>query len=1119
MTQECEQLWYRISAKCRRDTTQSKVRFDGVQFGVQFVKMGIQMKKALCGRRLRLILAFVASIAILPINLSSLSSQEPIDSSLFSAMRWRLIGPFRGGRVTAVAGTADPNTFYFGTPGGGVWKTTDTGQVWRPIFDKARVASIGAIAVAPSDSNVLYVGTGEQTRGNGVYRSTDAGNEWMNVGLQDVPFIQAILVDPRNPDVVVVGANSLGVGLLRRPMPTTAKTANRGIFKTVDGGKNWTKVFSSDDTIGVVDLCSVPGDPATLYASLYHPAAGSGESAIEPTSDIVKSGDGGSTWAPLVSTGLPEKARGRLGIAVAPGTNGQRLYAIMEQGFFRSDDGGATWQQSTKDTRVIGSEYFSRVFVDTRNPDVLYVSETSMYRSTDGGKTFEAFAGAPSGDDFHVAWIDPRDPQRMIFGVDQGAIVTVDAGKTWSSWYNQPTGQFYHVSTDNLFPYRVYAAQQDSGTAAVISRSDYGEILLQDWFSMGGFEYTFITPDPAHSDLVYSEGWYHSVVRYDKSTGQTATVFERGKKYRAAQMAPLVFSPQDASTLYLGMQFVLKTVDAGKTWQEISPDLTGSADQPEMEKPDPDKPPPPAITTLSPSTAQSGIIWAGTSNRLVQLTRDGGKNWQNVSPLGLAEPAHILYVEASPHDPATAYLTVGATRESSPPYVARTDDYGQSWQKIVNGFPDNEMVRVVREDPKRKGLLYAGTDTGIFISWDRGDHWQPFSLNLPATPITDLQVHDNDLVISTFGRSLWILDDVTPLREIGQKITAADAHLFVPATALRVRWENYQDTPYPIETPAGQNPPDGAVLDYYLKTPPAGDLTLTIYDAKGAEVARFSSEAKSNAFLPANVPSYWFAPEATLPKAAGVNRFVWDLRYPPPATLPYGYFGKLLQYFEYTLADHAVPGLTPRPQPRGPLVVPGKYTVELRIGDQKTDGHRANGKQIGAQTFRQTLTVELDPRVHSSPVDLSDQLNLAQQISRGMKASSDAYDQVAGLRKAFTERSDALKQSATKETKDAVADFEKKIHAIDIGTRRAPGFGLVNRDLARLIFSVESADMRPADTVQTAAQQSCEALDKDLANWRELNEQDIPAFNAVLAANQQAALPILAGIGNKGCNP
>jgi photosystem II stability/assembly factor-like uncharacterized protein len=1059
------------------------------------------MKAALHGAHLRLFFVLIASIAILPINLSS---QEAVESKLLSGMQWRSIGPFRGGRVTAVAGAADPNTFYFGTPGGGVWKTTDGGQTWFPTFDKERVASIGALAIAPSDSNVLYAGTGEQTRGNGVYRSTDAGATWKHLGLEDVPFIQAIIVDPRNPDVAVAGGNSIGFGILWRPLPASATTANRGIFRTVDGGKTWTKVFPAEDSIGVVDLCSDPGDPDTLYGAIYRPASGSGDSETEATSDIVKSGDGGSTWTPLASTGLPEKGRGRLGIAVAPGTGGRRLYAIMEQGFFRSDDGGATWQQSTKDPRVTGNEYFSRVFVDTRNPDGLYVSQTSMYRSTDGGKTFEAFAGAPSGDDFHVAWIDPRDSARMIFGVDQGAIITVDGGKTWSSWYNQPTGQFYHVSTDNVFPYRVFAAQQDSGTAAVLSRSDYGEILLQDWYSTGGFEYAYITPDPAHPNLVYSGGWYGTVVRRDDSTGQIATLFERGKKYRASAMPPLVFSPQDPSTLYVGMQFVLKTVDGGKSWPEISPDLTGYGEQEEPEKPDPDKPRPPTITALSPSTLRAGIIWVGTTNRIVQLTRDGGKNWQNVSPSGLTEPSEILYVEASHHNPATAYVTVGATRESTPPDVLRTDDYGKSWQKIVNGFPEREMVRVVREDPKRKGLLYAGTDTAIYVSWDRGDHWQPLSLNLPATPITDLQVHDNDLVVSTFGRSLWVLDDITPLREITPQITAADVHLFAPETAMRWRWDNYQDTPYPIETPAGQNPPDGAILYYYLKTPPPGDMTLTIYDSKGAEVARFSSESKPLVYLPANAPSYWFAPEPSLSKAAGINRFVWDLRYPSPVALPYGYYGKLLEYTEYTLADHAVPGNTPRLQPRGALVTPGRYTVELRVG---------------GQNWRQTLTVELDPRVQASPADLSDQLDLAQQITRGMKASSDAFYQVADLRKALVQRTDALKQSGIKETKDAVAEFEKKIDAIDKGTKRAPGFGPVNRDLARIIFSVESADMRPTDSVRAAAQQNCEALDNDLANWRHLNEQDVAAFNAVLAANKQAPLTVLTGTVGTGCKP
>ena len=1047
----------------------------------------------------RSLLQCMVMLLLVTVVTAVFNGQEP-DTAKFPGLQWRLIGPFRAGRVTAVAGVpGDPNTYYFGTPGGGVWKTSDAGQVWHPIFDKERVASIGALAVAPSDPRVLYVGTGEQTRGHGLYRSSDGGATWNSAGLTDVLFIQSIVVDPHDPNVVVVAGNSLGFGILWRPLPSWARTANRGIFKTTDGGKSWQKVFEDKDSLGIVDMCPDPSDPHTVFAVVYHSASGSGETKTESTSEIIKSSDEGSTWAPLESRGLPEKARKRMGISVAAGTGGRRLYAILDQGFFRSDDGGANWLQSTKDPRVVGSEYFSRVFTDPNRPDVLYVAQTSMYRSVDGGKTFEAFAGAPSGDDFHLAWIDPRDSERMIFGVDQGAIITVNGGKTWSSWYNQPTGQFYHVSTDNAFPYRVYAAQQDSGTVAVASRSDYGEILAQDWYSIGGFEYAFITPDPVNPNLVYSGGWYGSVVRLDKTTGQVATVFERGQKYRAPQMAPLVFSPQNPSVLYLGTQFVMKTTDGGSSWQEISPDITGYVEKDEPEgKADPDKPRPPGITSLAPSPVQAGQIWAGTSNRLVYITRDSGATWKNVSPSGLSEPSEILYVEASHHDPSTAYLTVGGTRESTPAYVARTHNYGQTWETIVNGFPIGEMVRVVREDPKRKGLLYAGTDTGVFISWDDGDHWQSISLNLPATPVTDLEVHGNDLAISTFGRGLWILDNVSSLRD--WKPALPDVHLFAPAPGLLVRWENFQDTPYPIETPAGENPPDGATIDYYLKSAGSSDLKLTIFDEKGGQVASFSSQLPPDNAPPANVPSYWFAPPTELTKLPGVNRFVWELRYPPPASLPYSYYGELLEYTEYTLADHSIPSLTPRQQLRGPRIVPGKYTVELGYGDQ--------------HTLRQPLTVEIDPRVHASREDLLQQRDLALEITRGMKSSYDAFQQVGAFDKELAERKKALQASDT-EAKKAFEQLDKKIDALKKGTKTAPGFGPVNRDFGRLLFSVENADMRPAQAVQSAVQQLCEALAKNLEDWRQLNEQGFSTL-AKATDSKSLALPRIV-VATGGC--
>lgn len=1047
-----------------------------------------------------LLILFIASLPL------SLICQQQPDAKLFSKMQWRLIGPFRGGRVTSVAGVSgEPNTYYFGTPGGGVWKSTNGGRVWQPISDDVRVASIGALAVAPSASNVIYVGTGEQTVGKGLYRSSDSGTTWSSAGLQDVAYIQAIIVDSRNPDVVVVAGNSVGVGIFWRPLAKSAFLTNRGIFRTEDGGKTWKKVYANDQSLGIVDMCSDPDDPRTLYAVVFHPESGSGAAAVADTSEIIKSTDGGSTWAPLESKGLPDKARGRVGISVAGKTGGRRLYAIVDQGMFRSDDGGANWYQSSKDPRVIGSLYFSRVFADPLKPDVLYVAQTSLYRSTDGGKTFEAFVGAPSGDDFHVLWIDPQNSARLLLGVDQGAIVSVNAGKTWTSWYNQPTGQFYHVSTDNLFPYRVYGAQQDSGTAGILSRSNYGEILLQDWYSIGGFEYAFITPDPANPDLVYSNGWYGSVVRYDKATGEIAVVFEKGQKYRASAMPPLVFSPQDPSVLYLGMQLVLKTSDGGRSWHEISPDLTGYVEKEEREgeKTAPGQEHPPAITSLSPSPVQAGEIWVGTTNRLVQLTRDSGATWQNVTPPGLTAPTEILYVEASHHDAATAYLTVGGTRVSTSPAVYRTHDYGKTWQKIVNGFPQDEMVRVAREDPKRKGLLYAGTDTSVFVSWDDGDHWQSLSLNLPPTPITDITVHGDDLAISTFGRSLWILDDVTPLREFKPQVTSANAYLFPPANGIRVRWDNYEDTPFPPETPAGQNPPDGAIIDYYLKNAATSELMLTIYDENNNQVAQFTSEPKPFDLLPANAPEYWFAPPVALSKSPGVNRFVWNLRYPPPSTLPYGYYGALLGYTEYTLADHAVPADTPRVQPQGPLAIPGNYRVELRYAGKKLE---------------EPLKLDLDPRVRASQADLVEQRDVALQASRGMKASAQAFHQVTDLRKALADRQPGLSADDMKKLKEASDALDKKIDIAQNGTHTAPGFGPINRELARLIYSVESADMRPADTVRAAIQQSCDALDKALVLWSQLNAQDVPAFNTALAAKKAQALPVTT-VSMSGCKP
>jgi len=1025
-----------------------------------------------------------AALAIAGLLAAASCFGQDVDTQVLHSLQWRLIGSFRGGRVSAVAGVpGDPNTYYFGTPGGGIWKSTDAGRVWEPIFDKERVASIGALAVAPSDSKIIYAGTGEQTPGKGVYKSADEGKTWTHVGLEDTRFIQAVIVDPRNPDILIAGANSMGVYVFARPYPKSALSTARGVFKSTDGGKTWKQTLNKEDSAGVFDMEVDPDDPHVLYASLFipapepkpeaekesstaakegHPAAK--EKAPEDTSVIYKSTDEGSTWTPLVSKGLPETGRGRLGIAVAPRTGGKRLYAVVDQGFYRTDDGGATWQKSTQDPRIEGNAYFSRIFVDPKNPDRLYMAQTSLYRSTDGGHTFEAFVGAPSGDDFHLLWIDPTNPSRMLLGVDQGAILSVDAGKTWSTWYNQPTGQYYHITTDNQFPYRTYAAQQDSGTQSVPSRSDNGEISEHDDEPVGGFEFCYIAPDLLHPNWIYSGGWFGSVVRQDTTTGQIATVFEKGNKYRASQMPPLLFSPHDPHTLYFGTQNVMKTTDDGKTWEEVSPDLT-EWKNPDGAKPAPGAPPPPAIEALAISPIEAGEMWVSTTNRLVQLSRDGGAHWQKVTPTGVDKPSEILYVEPSHFDAAEAILTVGTIRQAVPPQILRTRDFGATWQSIVNGLPTDESVLVVREDTVRKGLLFAGTASTVFVSLDDGDHWRPLTLNLPAASVTDINVHGDDLAISTYGRGLWILDDIAPLRGLTSEMLAAPVSLLPPVNAMRVRWDNWEDTPLPIETPTAKNPVDGVLIDYYLKSDHPGAAQITIRDASGNVVRTYTGNMSEPRLPPPNVPEYWFEKTESVDGSAGLHRFVWDLRYDSPKALPASYYGPILQYTEYTLADHAIPHETPRQQPQGPLVVPGNYTVELTV-----DG----------QTYRQPLTVKLDPRVRASNEDLEAQLAQARRLASGMNVSHDEYRKLEALTKALEEQ--------RKKTKTDTAELDKRIKAVAEGTHELPGLGPVNRDLGRLLFGIESADQRPSGPQLQAVEEECSALTKALALWKQLND-------------------------------
>ena len=1026
------------------------------------------------------------------------ASAQQIGPDAYSGMRWRLIGPHRAGRVTAVAGIAgQPNEYYFGTPGGGVWKTTDGGRVWKPIFDDAHVASIGAIAIAPSQPRTIYVGTGEQTQGSGVFKSTDAGATWTNVGLADTHYINAILVDPADANVVLVGASG-----------DNTASPSRGVFRSMDGGKTWAKTLFKDDHTGVWDLCSDPSNPRVVYAALASLRPERGEKAPEaPDAWIYKSTDEGVTWQSVGESGLPSEHRDRIGVAIAPGNGGRRVFAILNQGLFRSDDAGATWQRITEDARIVGNFYFSRVFVDPKNADVVYVMQTATYRSTDGGKNFAAFAGAPSGEDHHVLWIDPMDSRRILLGTDQGAEITVDGGSSWSDWFNQPTGQFYHVITDDLFPYHAYAAQQDSGTVVVPNRTDFGEITYRDWYSAGGFESGYIAPDPLNPNYVYSIGWFGIVLRLDRSTGQIATVYVPPANYRTAWETPLVFSLRDPHTLYFGTQFVLKTVDAAATWKVISPDLTGEAGKPEgmkkasggnqregeEEGDEAQAGRGGTILTIAPSPMSASEIWVGTSTGAIHLTRDDGATWQNVTPAGLPAKSGVLLIEASPFDASVAYAAIAAQRDVHP-YFFRTRDAGKSWDRIVTGLPDFGIARTIREDPARRGLLYAGTETGVYVSWDSGDHWQSLQLNLPTASVRDLAVHGRDLVAATFGRALWILDDLTSLQQASATVTNAEAHLFQPQTALRVRWDNHPDTPLSADLPAGKNPPDGAILDYYLKSAPKSEITLDILDQKKNRIRRYSSVPPAPDVRPPNVPEYWFAATEVLSPQPGMHRVIWNLRYEHPPSLTYSYYGDLINYIEYTLPDHAIPGQTPRYQPEGVLVVPGRYEVVLTV-----DG----------KSFSQPLSVELDPRVHVPAPDLVAQSDLALQIAEAMTVSYGAFNDALALHKEVSARQKTLSGNAqAKETLDALGVLEKQIAVVTEGTEAAPGAGPANRDLTRYFIMIETADIRPPDSARAAAKELCQALQKDLEQWKKINAEVLPALNKQLGLSKLNPLPV-----------
>ncbi|MGI8962215.1 MAG: VPS10 domain-containing protein [Bryobacteraceae bacterium] len=1010
-------------------------------------------------------------------------------------MRYRLIGPFRGGRTVAISGVVQqPNLYYMAPNNGGVWKSTDYGHTWEPIFDGQDTGSIGALAVAPSDSNVLYVGSGEGLQrpdlsvGDGVYKSTDAGKTWTHLGLHEGYQIASIIVDPHDP-------NRLFVAVLGHPYgPNT----ERGVYRSTDGGKSFQRILYKDENTGAVEVAFDPGNPEVIYASLWAARQAPweiGNSFNGPGSGLYKSTDGGNTWHQLTQ-GVPTIAQGlgRIGFAIAP-SDPKRVYALMDTspeygGLYRSDDAGEAWSKINNEGRLWGrGSDFACVQVDPKDENKVYIANTTTYRSIDGGHTFVGIKGAPGGDDYHSIWINPQLPDIIFLGADQGATLSVNGGQTWSSWYNQPTAQFFHVITDNRFPYWVYGGQQESGSVGIESRSDDGSISFRNWRPVGVEEYGYIAPDPLNPNLIYGG----KATRFNWVTGDVRDISPQviPGKYRFVRTMPLLFSPVDLHTLFLGSNVLFKTSNGGDSWQVISPDLTRKRwEMPSViqafESQDPEKGQHRGVIyTVAPSPKDANLIWAGTDDGLIHVTHDGGKNWENVTPAGLTPWSKVSLIDASHFDSGTVYAAVNRFRlDDLKPHIYRTRNGGKTWKEIVDGLPERAVVNAVREDPTRKGLLFAGTEIGVFVSFDDGDQWQPMQLNLPVTSVRDLVIHEDDLVVGTHGRSFWILDDVTPLRQLKQKISESKAFLFAPESAIRWRWNRNTDTPLPPEEPVGQNPPDGAVIDYSIGDSSigagSGPVTLAIYDSKDRLVRRYSSEEKpekTDAELQneLTIPIYWVRPPRILSGAAGMHRFVWDLRYSPPKAL----------HHEYPIA--AINRDTPR-TPLGPWVLPGAYTIKLT----------AAGK-----SHSQPLTVVMDPRTQTPPEELQKQLTLSSRLSNMMGEDYDALSQVRALR----EHVRNLEEKQTGNLKNALESFGKQLLTLEgegsLGSQgRADqsqrSLSVLNDELARVLEIVQGSDNGPTTQAIAAVEDLQKSLQEQLSTWNQLKTQKLNQLNEQL---------------------
>jgi photosystem II stability/assembly factor-like uncharacterized protein len=1019
---------------------------------------------------------------------------QALKEETLKGMKWRLVGPFRGGRVLAVAGIAgDANTFYFGSVAGGVWKTTDGGLVWTPVFDKEPISSIGGIAVAPSDPNVIYVGTGEAcirgniSFGNGVYKSIDAGKTWTHIGLEDTQHIGRVIVDPHNADIAFVAALGHAYG----------PNAERGVFRTADGGKTWQKVLYQDDKTGAIDIQFDPSNSHILYAGLWQAARTPWSlDSGGPGSGLYKSIDGGLTWKKLEGHGLPKGTIGRIGVAPAPGDS-NRVYALVEAedgGLYRSDNAGESWQKLTGDHRFTQRAwYFTHVFADPKNPDTVYILNTGMYRSTDAGATFNPIS-APHGDR-HGLWIDPTNPNRMIEGDDGGATVTSDGGKSWTPENNQPTAQFYHVATDNQFLYHLYGAQQDNSTVSIASRSDSGAITESDWFDVGGGESGFVLPDARNPNIVYAGSYDGLITRFDKSNGQTQDIsawplnpMGHGAAdllHRFQWTAPIALSPNDPSVIYHGAEVLFKSTDAGMSWTAISPDLTRNdrskqqssggpitKDNTSIEYYD-------TIFAIAESPIEKDLVWVGTDDGLVQVTRDGGKNWSNVTPKDMPEWSMISLIDPSPHDAGTAYVAVDRHRlDDLRPYIYKTTGYGKQWTKLTNGIPDTAYVHVVREDPKRRGLLYAGTETGIFVSYDDGAHWQSLQMNLPQAPVDDLTVHNDDLIVATHGRAFWILDDIEPLRQLDDKTDGEDAHFFTPRAAYRPSIFSFRVRNMAV----GENPPSGVILDYSLKDASKDAIKLQILDSEGKVIRKYSSKKVDEQRPPSEGEPFDFGGRDTLPAEKGLNRFVWDLRYEPATKVP----GLVVWGGSGT----------------GPVAVPGKYQAKLTVA----------GKDY-------TVPFELkeDPRVQTPAADLQKQLELGLKVRDRLSEAHKAVNEMKEAQAQMTALKTRL--GSDEKVKDIVAamdDLNKKIGAVEDGLvqlKAKAGEDALNfpngpaDQLQALGSTVDSSDNAPTQQSYAVFDKLTVPIGEQLAKWQELKDKDLPALNDKIS---KANIPAIA---------